>query len=542
MSADEQSIGAGGSVGDGRWPAVAGSSHESHAGSSPDAYAGPSHESHAGSSPEAYTGPSRDTHPRSGHERGKRGRVLLARRLPDRRAVELGEANPAISVRRRERNYRVLLAVADMCAAAACVPLAMTAGTERLRLPYLIVFPLIVGVAKVAGLYDHDELVIRKSTLDELPRLFQLATLLALIVWVARHRLVTGSPTTTDLLWLWLSLFVSITCLRILARQVAGMVSQPERCVVLGGEAAFDRLGQKLAGDRHVELIARLSLRRATRDRARLEQFAREVSVDRVVIAPDETVTPPEILAAVRRAKAAGLRVSVLPGILESVEGSVVFDDLDGLLLLGVPRFGLTRSSAALKRSFDLVACIPILLAALPVMAIAAITIKLDTPGPVFFRQIRVGRGRERFWMFKLRTMIDGADALKADLADLNEACGDMFKIVDDPRITRAGRWLRKTSLDELPQLFNVLRGEMSLVGPRPLIAAEDELIAAADNRRSYLTPGMTGPWQIIGGPKRVPLTEMVKMDCLYVANWSLWNDLKILLRTIPVVVARRGQ
>ncbi|HEX3874036.1 MAG TPA: sugar transferase, partial [Solirubrobacteraceae bacterium] len=248
------------------------------------------------------------------------------------------------------------------------------------------------------------------------------------------------------------------------------------------------------------------------------------------------------ILAAVRSAKSAGLRVSVLPGILESVEGSVVFDDLDGLLLLGVPRFGLTRSSAAVKRAFDLVATIPLLLAATPVIVVAAIMIKLDTPGPVFFRQIRVGRGRERFLIFKLRTMVDGADAMKAGLADLNEAGAEMFKIGDDPRITRAGRWLRRTSLDELPQLFNVLRGEMSLVGPRPLIGAEDELIDASDQRRAYLTPGMTGPWQILGGPTRVPLTEMVKMDCLYVANWSLWNDVKIMLRTVPVVIARRGQ
>jgi len=429
-----------------------------------------------------------------------------------------------------------------MAAAATCVPITLAAGPERLRLSYLVLVPVIVGLAKVGGLYDHDELVIRKTTLDELPRLFQLATLVALLAWLARHWIVTGPPRTSALLTLWLSLFVAITFLRMLARRIAGAISPAERCLVIGGQPAFDRLAAKLGGERQVELVDRLPLRRVAYDGTALDRYAAKLGIHRVVIAADESAKPPEILTAVRRAKSAGLRVSVLPGILESVEGSVVFDDLDGLLLLGVPRFGLTRSSAAVKRSFDLVTAVPLVLAASPVMLVAAVLIKLDTPGQVFFRQIRVGRGRERFWMFKLRTMVEGADGMKAELADLNEAGGAMFKIGDDPRITRVGRWLRRTSLDELPQLFNVLRGDMSLVGPRPLIADEDELIAAADRRRSYLTPGMTGPWQILGGAKRVPLAEMVKMDCLYVANWSLWNDVKIILRTIPVVLARRGR
>jgi exopolysaccharide biosynthesis polyprenyl glycosylphosphotransferase len=477
-----------------------------------------------------------------GQRRGVRGRVTLARRLTDPRAVELGESVPSTAVKRRERNYRVLLSVADMIAAGTCAPIALSLGdAARLRPAYIVVMPLIVLVAKIGGLYDRDELVIRKSTLDELPRLFQLATLLTLLVWLGRHEFVTGAPGTATLLALWLGLVVAITALRVAARRIAGIVSPPERCVILGGQLAFERLRGKLAADRDVELVAGLSLRQATGDGARLTRLAREASIDRVVIAPDESADPADLLAALRLAKSAGLRVSLLPGILESVEGSVVFDDLDGLLLMGVPRFGLTRSSAALKRSFDLFAAIPLTIAAAPVLAVVAMLIKLDSRGPVFFRQVRVGRGREPFRIFKLRTMIQGAEAMKAQLLELNEAGAEMFKIGDDPRITRVGRWLRKTSLDELPQLFNVLSGDMSLVGPRPLIAAEDQLIAASDGRRSYLTPGMTGPWQILGGPRRVPLAEMVKLDCVYVANWSLWNDVKIILRTIPVVLERRG-
>jgi lipopolysaccharide/colanic/teichoic acid biosynthesis glycosyltransferase len=141
--------------------------------------------------------------------------------------------------------------------------------------------------------------------------------------------------------------------------------------------------------------------------------------------------------------------------------------------------------------------------------------------------------------MWKFRTMVDGADALKPALYALNEADG-LFKIADDPRTTRVGRLLRRFSLDELPQLVNVLRGEMSLVGPRPLVSDDDARITGLDRRRLHLTPGMTGHWQILGSA-RVPLPEMVKLDYLYVAGWSLWSDAKILLRTVPYVLARRG-
>jgi exopolysaccharide biosynthesis polyprenyl glycosylphosphotransferase len=247
-----------------------------------------------------------------------------------------------------------------------------------------------------------------------------------------------------------------------------------------------------------------------------------------------------ETLNLVRTLKAIGVRVSVLPRMLEVVGSSVEFDDLHGVTLMGVRRFDLSRSSAALKRMFDVVGASLGLLAIAPLMLAFAIAIKLDSHGPVFFRQLRVGRHGRRFYMLKFRTMVRDAEEMKEALRHRNEAQEGLFKIAADPRVTRMGRFLRTTALDELPQLFNIVRGEMSLVGPRPLVIEEDERIEGWHRRRLELMPGMTGPWQILG-PARVPLKEMVALDYLYVANWSLWTDVKILLRTVPHVLGRRG-
>jgi lipopolysaccharide/colanic/teichoic acid biosynthesis glycosyltransferase len=151
-----------------------------------------------------------------------------------------------------------------------------------------------------------------------------------------------------------------------------------------------------------------------------------------------------------------------------------------------------------------------------------------------------MGLGNVPFEICKFRTMVADAESRKAELMNLNEAGGGLFKIEADPRITRVGAFLRRLSLDELPQLFNVLRGEMALVGPRPLVVEEDRRVEGWQRRRLLLPPGMTGLWQVFGSA-RIPLQEMVKIDYLYGANWSLWLDVKILLRTVPFVLGRRG-
>ena len=175
-----------------------------------------------------------------------------------------------------------------------------------------------------------------------------------------------------------------------------------------------------------------------------------------------------------------------------------------------------------------------------PVLAVIAIAIRLDSKGPVLYRQTRIGRHGQPFEMVKFRTMYERAHEQRECLAHLNGASGGLFKIEDDPRVTRLGRFLRSFSIDELPQFWNVLRGGMSLVGPRPLITEEDRLIEGWHRQRLALTPGMTGYWQVLGSA-RVPLEEMVRLDYSYVQNWSAWEDVMLLMRTVPLVARRRG-
>ncbi len=192
------------------------------------------------------------------------------------------------------------------------------------------------------------------------------------------------------------------------------------------------------------------------------------------------------------------------------------------------------------KRLFDIVVASAALLALSPLLLMAAVLVKLTSPGPILFRQPRVGRNRRVFGMLKFRTMVVNAEELRAQIEQLNDAKGIMFKIKRDPRLTRVGPLLRRTSIDELPQLINVLRGEMSLVGPRPIpVWVYEQIDEPSFHRRFSVLPGMTGLWQVHG--RKQQTTEMARHDLAYVERWSLWLDLEILARTIPAVI-RRGE
>lgn len=453
------------------------------------------------------------------------------------RVLGIGEARPAAPIERREQVTRWTLAGAD----ALCALIALTlviVGTGGTPSPALaLVPPAIVALAKVLGLYDRDELVLRKSTLDEVPALFQLATLVSLVAWLGDRPLGGHAFTAPSVLVLWAAMLLGLALLRALARVAVLRRSPPERCLVVGDGDTIDGVANKLEGvpGVHAQLVARVPVEHARRS---LAELVREHEVHRVLIAPRASGSD-GIVELVAVAKSLGVRVSILPRIFEVVGSSVVFDELGGVPVLGVRRFGLSRSSQLAKRALDLMGASALLLCAAPLWVLAAVTIRLDSAGPIFFRQTRVGRDGHLFQMFKFRTMDQDAEAQKDALRGQNETQG-LFKITDDPRITRAGRVLRGTSLDELPQLLNVFRGEMSLVGPRPLVIDEDRRVEGWHRRRLHLIPGMTGHWQILGSA-RIPLQEMVTIDYLYAANWTLWTDVKILLRTVPYVLARRG-
>jgi exopolysaccharide biosynthesis polyprenyl glycosylphosphotransferase len=471
---------------------------------------------------------------------------LLRRSL--RRAVErpIREGDSDRQIRIREAVFRRGLAVADVIAASVALLLCVNVfGDDSLNPIALLALPLILIAGKAHGLYDRDELVVNKTTIDQAPELLQCATLYALLFVLLERWFIDGHLGADQILALWGTLFITTIGARRVARFVARRVTTPERCLFVGSHESYERLSSKLPnGDRRAQFVGRMSLeglngpQLADIGASTLHRLIEQRSVHRVIIEPSEAL-PQTTIDFVREAKATGVRVSLLPRILEVVGSTIEVDDVDGITLLGVRRVGLSRSSKVIKRSFDAVGAGLGLIVLSPFLLLVTLLIKLDTPGTVLFRQMRIGRGGRPFEMWKFRTMGADADRLKAFMREQEHPAMGLFKIPDDPRITRVGHWLRRSSLDELPQLVNVLRGEMSLVGPRPLVTDEDQQIKGLDRSRLHLTPGMTGHWQIQGS--RVPLAEMIKLDYLYVAGWSLWGDIKILLRTGAHVLARRG-
>jgi exopolysaccharide biosynthesis polyprenyl glycosylphosphotransferase len=210
------------------------------------------------------------------------------------------------------------------------------------------------------------------------------------------------------------------------------------------------------------------------------------------------------------------------------------------LPMLGLRRTPKGELSLAVKRLMDLVGGLLGLALAAPVMLTTALAIKLDSKGPILFKQVRAGRNGRKFEMYKFRSMVVDAEAQKAALDHLNEMGGPVFKIRRDPRITKTGSFIRRTSIDELPQLLNIIKGDMSLVGPRPPLPSEVEQYEGWQRRRLSVKPGLTGLWQV-SGRNQIDFEEWMALDLSYIDNWSLWLDIKIILRTIPAVVFHRG-
>jgi exopolysaccharide biosynthesis polyprenyl glycosylphosphotransferase len=274
-------------------------------------------------------------------------------------------------------------------------------------------------------------------------------------------------------------------------------------------------------------------------DLARLSEILPNAGVECVFIA-SSAVSPEQMKRVMRVVRRHDVDVRVSANMTEILASRLTVQPVGGLLALSLQPVRLTGTKAVAKRTFDLVFGSLIVLAASPLWMVVALAIKVTSRGPVLFKQERVGRAARAFTIYKFRTMVDGAESLLGGLQTQNEASGPLFKIKNDPRITGVGKLLRRYSIDELPQLLNVLRGEMSLVGPRPPLAREVAAYEDWHMDRLEVRPGMTGLWQV-GRRSDWSFDDYVRLDLFYIENWSVSYDVFLLLKTIPAIFKSRG-
>jgi exopolysaccharide biosynthesis polyprenyl glycosylphosphotransferase len=411
-----------------------------------------------------------------------------------------------------------------------------------------------VALISVYQLYERDRQQIAVSTLDEIRDFLHAISLLAFAELALREIFAgAGGIPPTRIIAFWLAALLALPTARgIFRHRLVPMLDTPQNAVIVGAGRVGQQIAEKIR--KHPEYNLRIVGFLDDEPRPlephlddlpvlgpedKLVDVLRRHRVSRVILAFSRR-SHDQVLDAIRAAGMRDVHLSIIPRYFEILPGSARVGDVDGIPVLETPDARLSRMSLFVKRTFDVAVTLAVLAVAAPLMLVIAVAIRLDSAGPILFRQLRTGHGDKTFWIFKFRTMVDGAETMRGELVSRNESDGPLFKLRRDPRTTRIGKLLRRLSLDELPQLLNVLRGEMSLVGPRPFVVYEDAHIDGWARKRLDLPPGITGPWQVLGR-NDVPFEEMVKLDYLYVHNWSLWGDVKLLLRTIPIVFRRRG-
>jgi exopolysaccharide biosynthesis polyprenyl glycosylphosphotransferase len=486
-----------------------------------------------------------------------RVRVLRPKGVESERPAELPASSPDSAPRRYVR-ARQRLVLADLISAGLAVAAVslLGAGSDVASAPLtgaVLAASLLIISASI-GLYAHDSALLGETTLDEFPSLVHAATGAVLVVWLLAEA--SGWLDHPPVLLFWAALVASVVTGRAVVRWKMRSRDEPERCLVIGDEQTAALIADKLRASRtfgskllNAEMVGRVALHHGHLAQnggppmlgpvELLEDVIANQRVERVVIAP-EVSDRKETLDAIRKVRSLGVNVSLMPRSAELLGDRLVCDDVEGLRMLGLPSSRITGISRAVKRAFDVIVSSLALIVLSPLLIAIAVGIKLGSPGPVFFRQLRRGGARSSFELLKFRTMHDGADAEKPSLESLNEGADGFFKISSDPRITKLGFFLRRHYLDELPQLFNVLRGEMSMVGPRPLIPEETTRLTGWRGERWRLRPGITGIWQMLGS-SQIPFDEMARLDYQYVSSWSLWLDVKIIIRTVFRVFRGRG-
>jgi exopolysaccharide biosynthesis polyprenyl glycosylphosphotransferase len=405
-------------------------------------------------------------------------------------------------------------------------------------------------------LYDRDGERSDHSTVDDVVGVFHVVTIGTWSFLAVTYLSGLPHPTLPRLIVFWLTALAVVPLLRAAVRFVGRRHAAYVQNVIIVGSGQVARLlaskirqhpeygltvvgfvdrdgGASLNGDGRLPLIGE------TDD---LPDLVRSCGADRVVIT-FSSESAEETLDVVRRLQDTNVQVDIVPRMFEVLGTNAQLHTIEGMPMVGLPVPRLSASSRLLKRSLDLAGAVGGLIVLGPLFLLISAWIKLDSRGPVFFRQVRMGARDRTFRVFKFRTMVNDAERRKSEVAHLNmHRNGDsrMFKIPNDPRVTRPGAFLRRTRIDELPQLLNVIRGEMSLVGPRPLILDEDKYVQRWARRRLKLKPGMTGLWQVLGASD-IPFDEMTKLDYLYVTNWSLREDLRLIMLTLPALARARA-
>jgi exopolysaccharide biosynthesis polyprenyl glycosylphosphotransferase len=458
-------------------------------------------------------------------------------------------------VRQLQRLRRWALALADASAIGIGVLVAdqFTSLNDGETVWALLAIPIWILVAKINNLYDRDSRRIRHSTLDELPELLATAAITIAVAW-AITGILDAHLTSSVMVVIGSAAFFVAILLRSGVRWLYRQIAAPERTLVVGAGPKARLVAMRLLvqGGDHLELVGYVGQNEGGEVSGPASTGARyygppedlgEIAIDqrvnRVVIADDELSARAvgEIIATCRSSQ---VTVTMVPANQAVLGPGTELNRIADVPMLDFQFGDPPRSTMAIKRTMDLIVGVSMLTITAPLLAIAALAIRLDSPGPVFFRQVRVGRDGRNFTMYKLRTMIANAEEQLDSLIDLDALDEPAFKIANDPRVTRVGRVLRRSSFDEVPQFINVVKGDMSLVGPRP---EEEAVVALYDERqrqRLRVKPGLTGPMQVAG---RGGLTfeERLALERDYVDNLTITGDLKILLRTPRAVIRGDG-
>src|SRR5579884_1718645 len=396
--------------------------------------------------------------------------------------------------------------------------------------------PVWIVIAKIVGLYDRDQRTLRHLTVDEVPWL---------VVWsfagTALLTLLLGpvpalSLTPRDRFLVWGSSFGLAFLLRSAGRALLRRITPPQGLLLVGEGPLAAAVVRKLEIFRDIHALV---LRQVPNCDQLGEHLGNLDAVERIVVATSELTEGllEELLPACR---ARGIKLTVVPPTRGMFGTATHLEHVADLPLLAYNTWYPSRSTLALKRIFDYLVALVGVLVALPIFLLSALAIVIDDGFPVFFRQERAGQHAIPFRIFKFRTMVRDAEARLSELVSFDELEAPMFKLKRDPRVTRVGRFLRRTSLDELPQLINVLQGDMSLVGPRPELLDLVERYEPEHEFRLRVKPGITGPWQVFGRSE-LTFEEVLAVEREYVENLSIARDVRILLMTLPAVIARRG-